>query len=82
MWFFLVKAICGSIIGNATATWFKKTKVGIWFYSKVEKFYNWAAKRYDMNILTTEEKQMKKFPNLKKRLEKLERELDELRNRS
>ena len=34
-----------------------------------------------MNILTTEEKQMKKFPNLKKRLEKLERELDD-RNRS
>ena len=82
MWFFLLKAIGASIIGDASATWFKKTKVGIWFYSKVEKFYNWDAKRYDMNILTTEEKQMKKFPNLKKRLEKLERELDEVRNRS
>ena len=28
-----------------------------------------------MNILTTEEKQMKKFPNLKKRLEKLEKRI-------
>ena len=44
MWFFLLKAIGASIIGDGSATWFKKTKVGIWFYSKVEKFYNWVQK--------------------------------------
>ena len=76
------KSILGAIVGQSTNAWFKKTKMGIWFYKKVDNTYNWAAKRYDMNILTTEEKQMKKFPNLKKRLEKLERELNELRNRS
>ena len=81
MWFFLFKAIAGAVIGDASAEWFKKTKFGLWFYAKVERVYNWAAKRYDIKLATVEEKQMKKFPNLTKRLNRLERELNELRNR-
>ena len=68
MWFFLIKAMAGAIIGNATATWFKDTKMGVWFYNKVDSLYNWAAERYDIKVLTDEEKQMAKFPTLKKRL--------------
>ena len=75
MWFFLIKAIAGAIIGNATATWFKDTKMGVWFYNKVDSLYNWAAKRYDIKVLTDEEKRMAKFPALKARLEKIEKEL-------
>ena len=52
MWFFLIKSMLGAIIGQSTNAWFRKTKVGIWFYSKVESWYNWAAKRYDIDILT------------------------------
>ena len=44
MWFFLIKAIAGAIIGDASAEWFKKTKVGLWFYKKVERLYNWSGK--------------------------------------
>ena len=73
MWFFLIKAMAGAIIGNATATWFKDTKMGVWFYNKVDSLYNWAAKRYDIKVLTDEEKQMAKFPTLRKRLEALEK---------
>ena len=75
MWFFLIKAMAGAIIGNATATWFKDTKMGVWFYNKVDSLYNWAAKRYDIKVLTDEEKRMAKFPALKARLEKIEKEL-------
>tara|TARA_B100001287_G_C22652994_1_gene516172 strand:- start:250 stop:492 length:243 start_codon:yes stop_codon:yes gene_type:complete len=79
MWFFLIKAIAGSIIGNATATWFKDTKMGVWFYNKVDQLYNWAAKRYNVKLLTDEEKRMAKFPALKERLEKIEKQLKELK---
>ena len=48
MWFFLIKSIVGAILGEATNTWFRKTKMGIWFYNKVAQCYNWAAKRYDL----------------------------------
>jgi hypothetical protein len=67
--------MAGAIIGNATATWFKDTKMGVWFYNKVDSLYNWAAKRYDIKVLTDEEKRMDKFPALKSRLEKIEKEL-------
>ena len=47
MWFWLVSSIAGAILGQATNSWFKKTKMGGWFYRKVDQCYNWAAKRYD-----------------------------------
>ena len=51
-WFFLLKASASAILGQSTNAWFKKTKVGIWFYAKVDAFYTWAAKRYDIEIFS------------------------------
>ena len=79
MWFFLLKAIAGGILGNATANWFRDTKLGIWFYNKIDSLYNWAAKRYHIKLLTDEEKQMAKFPMLKQRLEKIEAEMKKIK---
>jgi len=78
MWFFLIKAIAGSVIGNASSTWFKKTKAGVWFYNKVDSLYNWAAERYNVKILTDEEKQMAKFPSLKAKLNEMEKRIKKL----
>tara|TARA_B100000683_G_C12025387_1_gene363898 strand:+ start:164 stop:406 length:243 start_codon:yes stop_codon:yes gene_type:complete len=79
MWFWLIKAITGSIIGNASAEWFKKTKLGVWFYNKVDKLYNWAAEKYNIKVLTEEEKKMAKFPMLQKRLNDIEKQLREIK---
>ena len=78
MWFFLIKAITGAIIGDASAEWFKKTKVGLWFYKKVERLYNWAAKSYNIKIATVEEKLLKKYPNLMNRINNLEKRVKKL----
>ena len=79
MWFWLIKSITGSIIGNASAEWFKKTKLGVWFYNKIDTLYNWAAERYNIKVLTEEEKQMAKFPMLQKRLNDIEKHIKELK---
>ena len=79
MWIWMIRAIAGSILGNATAEWFKKTKLGVWFYNKVDSVYKWAAKRYKLKMLTEEEKQMAKFPMLQKRLNNIEQQLKELK---
>ena len=79
MWFWLIKSITGSIIGNASAEWFKKTKLGVWFFNKVDRLYNWAAERYNIKVLTEEEKQMAKFPMLQKRLNDIEKQIKELK---
>ena len=75
MWFFLVKSVAGAIIGQSTNAWFKKTKMGVRFYKKVDGWYNWAAKRYDLQILSQEEKLVKKFPMLVAKINKLEDQL-------
>ena len=79
MWFWLIKSITGSIIGNASAEWFKKTKLGVWFFNKVDRLYNWAAERYNITVLTEEEKKMAKFPMLQKRLNDIEKQLKEIK---
>ena len=78
MWFWLISAIAGSIIGSATESWFRDTKLGVWFYNKVDRIYTWANKRYGLKLLTDEEDRMKKFPQLSKRLETLEPQIKEI----
>jgi len=82
MWFWLLSAIAGSIIGNATDSWFRDTKLGIWFYNKIDSLYAWAAKKYNIKIITDEEKRMVKFPVLSKRLDKLERKIEMLEGKN
>ena len=78
MWFWLISAIAGSIIGSATESWFRDTKLGIWFYNKVDRIYTWANKKYGLKLLTDEEDLMKKFPQLSKRLETLESQVKQI----
>ena len=78
MWFWLISAIAGSIIGSATESWFRDTKLGIWFYNKVDRIYTWANKKYGFKLLTDEENRMKKFPQLSKRLETLESQIKQI----
>ena len=78
MWFWLISAIAGSIIGSATESWFRDTKLGIWFYNKVDQIYTWANKKYGLKLLTDEEDRMKKFPQLSKRLETLESQIKQI----
>ena len=73
MWFWLISAIAGSIIGSATDSWFRDTKMGVWFYAKIDQLYTWACLRYGIKMLTDEEKRMKKFPQLEQRLKRMER---------
>ena len=75
MWRWLVLSIAGGIIGSATDSWFRDTKLGVWFYAKVDSLYTWASLRYGVKLLTDEAKQMKKFPQLTERLDHLEKEV-------
>jgi hypothetical protein len=73
IYYFLIKAICGSIIGTAYAEWFAKTHIGIWFFAKIDQCMNWASNRYDLEMFKTENKFKKQFPTIYKRLEELEK---------
>jgi hypothetical protein len=55
--------------------------MGVWFYKKVDTCYNWAAKRYDLNVLSKEEKLMEKFPTLTRKINKLEEQVAKLQKK-
>lgn len=78
MWFWLVKSITGSVLGNATANWFKDTSSGRWFYTKTEQVYNWAANRYGFEILKSEDKWKSKYPNIANKMDELESRIKKL----
>ena len=78
MWFFLISNIAGSILGSAADSWFADTKLGIWFYKKVDDVSTWASKKLGLKILQDENNWKKKYPNVSKKLEVLEARLNKL----
>ena len=56
----------------------KKTAMGRWFYKKMENSYNWAANRYGFEVLKSEDKWKKKYPNVAKKIEDLEKRIKKL----
>jgi len=82
MWFWLVSAIAGSILGNATDSWFSQTKFGVWFYKKLDDVCTWAAGKLNIKVLSEEAAWEKKHPNIAKRIKKLEGKINELKSRN
>ena len=72
MWFWIISAIAGSILGNAVDSWFSETKLGIWFYGKVDDISGWAAKKLKLQTLSREEASRKKYPKNAEKINKLE----------
>ena len=45
---------------------------------KVENIYDWAAKRYGFEVLKSEDKWRKKYPNIAKKIDDLEKQVKEM----
>ena len=78
MWVFLISSITSSIIGMAAESWFADTKLGVWFYKKVDNVLTWASKKLKLRVLQNEENWKKKYPNISKKLEELEAKINKL----
>ena len=72
MWLFLISNIAGSILGSAANSWFADTKLGRWFYKKVDDVSTWASKKLGLKVLQDEDNWKKKYPNVSKHIEELE----------
>jgi len=78
MWLWMISAIAGSILGNAADSWFAETKLGIWFYRKVDQVSSWAARKLNIKILAKEEAWKKKYPNVAEKISNLDHRLKTL----
>ena len=78
MWFWLVSAIAGSILGNAADSWFSQTKLGMWFYKKVDDVSTWASKKLGLKVLQDEQSWRTKYPNVSLKIDELEARVNKL----
>jgi len=78
MWFWIVSAIAGSILGNAADSWFSQTKLGMWFYKKVDDVSTWASKKLGLKVLADEKNWKKNFPNVSLKIDELEARVNKL----
>ena len=78
MWFWIISSIAGGILGNAADSWFADTKLGIWFYKKVDNVSTWASNKLGLKVLQDEDNWRKKYPNVSKKLDNLEARINKL----
>ena len=72
MLFWAISSISSAILGNAVSSWFAHTKLGIWFYDKIDNVSSWASKKMGLKVLQDEENWKKKYPNVSAKIESLE----------
>jgi hypothetical protein len=82
-WLFILslKAILSSIIGSSFYAWFKNTKIGVWFQKHVDNLMAWVAHRYNLEILSREDKWLSQYPRLAQRIADLEKEVKKLKSK-
>ena len=78
MWFFLISSIASSIIGSAADSWFADTKMGKWFYRKVDDVASWASRKLGLKVLNNETNWKKKYPNVSLKIDNLEARIETL----
>jgi len=78
MWFWLISSITSSILGSAANSWFADTKLGMWFYKKIDDVSTWASKKLGLKVLQDEDNWKKKYPNVSKHIDDLEARIERL----
>ena len=76
--FWIISSIASSIIGMAVESWFVDTKLGVWFYKKVDNVSTWASRKLGLKVLADETKWKTKYPNVALKIDDLESRLKQL----
>ena len=67
-----LKSILSSIIGSSFYAWFQDTTLGIWFQKQVDKFMQYFAEKYELELMKKDAKFRKQYPLQAERLDHLE----------
>ena len=68
-----LKSILSSVIGSSFYQWFQGTTMGIWFQKQVDRFMQYFAEKYDLELAKKDAKFRKQYPLAAERLDKLEK---------
>ena len=72
-------AIAGSVFGAIFVAYISTTRIGLWFYSKVDLMLDYLIKRWGWTWLQQpEDAWRKKYPYVTKKIDELEQRLQEV----
>ena len=72
-------AIAGSVFGAIFVAYISTTRIGLWFYSKVDLMLDYLIKRWGWTLLQQpEDAWRKKYPFVTKKIDELEQRLHRL----
>ena len=72
-------ALVGSLFGLAFSTYLKGTRLGLWLYSKFDRSVDYLVERFGWTWLEQpEDAWRKKYPHVTKKIDELERRLENL----
>ena len=72
-------SILGAVAGAAFLAYFKETKAGLWAYAKLDRALDYLVERFGWTWLEQpEDAWRKKYPKITKKIDEIERRLDEL----
>ena len=72
-------ALVGSLFGLAFSTYFKSTRIGLWLYSKFDRSVDYLVERFGWTWLEQpEDAWRKKYPHVTKKIDELEKRLENL----
>ena len=74
-----LKSILSSIIGSSFYQWFQGTTGGIWFQKQVDRFMQYFAEKYDIELAKKDAKFRKQYPLIAERIDSLEKELEKIK---
>lgn len=72
-------AIAGALLGAAFLAYFKDTRLGIWSYAQFDRTLDYLVNRWGITWLKQDEESWrKKYPSVAKKIDSLEKRLEDL----
>lgn len=72
IWYRLLISMGTATFGTVFAKWFVSTRLGGWVKIKFDKFMEYLAQKYDIEVAKKQSKFEQDYPLMKERIEKLE----------
>ena len=74
-------ALAGSVFGAIFIAYMSTTRIGLWFYAKVDLIIDFLVKRWGLTFLEQPEDSWKyKYPMIRRKISEIEKRISKLEN--
>ena len=79
----IYNALAGSVFGAIFIAYMSTTRIGLWFYAKVDLIIDFLVKRWGLTFLEQPEDSWKyKYPMIRRKISEIEKRISKLENKT